>query len=34
MDEKKNMKVFTHENFGPIIPIIDFDDDHEAIKLA
>lgn len=34
IDVKKNMKVFTHENFGPIIPIIDFDDDHEAIKLA
>ena len=31
---KSNMKVFSHENFGPIIPIINFDDDQEVINLA
>ena len=28
------MKVFTDENFGPIIPLISFSDDEEVIRLA
>ena len=28
------MKIFSKENFGPIIPIIKFDSDEELIRLA
>lgn len=30
----ENMKIFKSENFGPVIPIIFFNDDDEVIKLA
>ena len=28
------MKIFSKENFGPIIPVIKFDSDDELIRLA
>lgn len=31
---KKNMKVFQKENFGPIIPLIEFDNDDEVINMS
>jgi len=31
---KENMKVFKNENFGPVLPIINFSDDEELIALC
>ena len=31
---KKNMKVFKKENFGPIIPLVEFENDNEVINLS
>ena len=31
---KKNMKVFKKENFGPIIPLIEFENDNEVINYS
>ena len=31
---KKNMKVFQKENFGPIIPLIEFDNNDEVINMS
>ena len=30
----KSMKIFSNENFGPIIPVIKFKSDDELIQLA
>ena len=31
LNVKKSMKIFSNENFGPLIPIIKFKEDHEVI---